>query len=79
VTLPVPTTGRIVWVFNRGTNPVNVYPSSSTAIDALSANTAISLPVDAWLEFKAASTTLWYSSTLHSPTVYGTITFQPGP
>jgi len=79
VTLPTATTGRIVWVFNRGTNPVNVYPASGAAIDALGTNAAITLPVNAWLEFNAASTTLWYSSTLHQPTIYGTITFAAGP
>ena len=79
VTLPAATVGRVVWVFNRGTNPVNLYPASGATIDALAANAAISIPVNAWLELKASSTTQWYSSTLHSPTVYGTITFLAGP
>jgi hypothetical protein len=79
VTLPAATVGRVVWVFNRGTNPVNLYPASGATIDALAANAAISIPVNAWLELNASSTTQWYSSTLHSPTVYGTITFLAGP
>ena len=53
--------------------------ATGISIDALAANAAISIPVNAWLEMKASSTTQWYSSTLHSPTVYGTITFLAGP
>ena len=62
VTLPVPTTGRRIIVVNKGTNPVNVYPTTGTAIDALGANVAISLAVAGWIEFNASSTTQWYST-----------------
>lgn len=61
-TLPGATTGRRILVANRGTNPVNVFPAAGATIDALGANTAISLPVNAVMLFYAASTTQWYSS-----------------
>jgi hypothetical protein len=62
VTLPTAAAGRRVIVINRGANPVNVYPSPSASIDALALNAAISLPVNGWMEFNAASGILWYSS-----------------
>jgi hypothetical protein len=67
VTLPTATTGRKVIIVNKGTNPVNVYPATGAAIDALATNVAISLPVNEVLEFNAASTTRWYS-TINSAT-----------
>jgi hypothetical protein len=67
VTLPTATTGRKVIIVNKGTNPVNVYPATGAAIDALAANAAISLPVGELLEFNASSTTQWYS-TINSAT-----------
>ena len=62
VTLPVPTVGRRIIVVNKGANPINVYPTTGTAIDALGANVAISLAVAGWIEFNASSTTQWYST-----------------
>lgn len=62
VTLPTATAGRIIVVVNKGANPINVYPTSGGAIDALSANTAISVPVAGWMEFNASSATQWYST-----------------
>jgi hypothetical protein len=62
VVLPTATTGRRLIVVNKGANALKVYPASGAAIDALGANTALSLPVDGWLELDAASTTQWYSS-----------------
>lgn len=62
VTLPTATTGRRILVVNRGTNPVNVFPATGATIDALGANTAISLPVNAMLLFFASSATQWYST-----------------
>jgi hypothetical protein len=67
VTLPTATTGRKVIIVNKGANPVNVYPATGAAIDALAANAAISLPVGEILEFNASSTTQWYS-TINSAT-----------
>jgi hypothetical protein len=62
VTLPTATVGRRVVIVNKGANSVNVYPASGAAIDALSANAAIALPVAGVLFFDASSTTQWYSS-----------------
>jgi hypothetical protein len=62
VVLPTATTGRRLIVVNKGANALNIYPASGAAIDALGANTALSLPVSGWLELDASSTTQWYSS-----------------
>lgn len=62
VTLPTALLGRKVYVFNRGTNPINVYPATGAQIDAAGTNTAIQVPVDGGVEFNASSTTQWYSS-----------------
>jgi hypothetical protein len=61
-TLPTGTIGRSVMVVNKGANPVNLYPASGGAIDALGANAAISLPVNGVLFLQASSATQWYSS-----------------
>jgi len=62
VTLPTATAGRRIVVVNKGANAVNIYPASGAAIDALTANAAISLPVAGVMSFNAASSTQWYSS-----------------
>ena len=62
VTLPTATAGRHVKIVNKGANPINVYPATGAAIDALAVNTSIQIPVGGELLFWAASTTLWYSS-----------------
>lgn len=62
VTLPVPTVGRRVYVVNKGTVVVNIYPSASTQIDALGVNAAIRLPKGYMWEFNASSATQWHSS-----------------
>lgn len=66
VTLPSPsstsTTSTWVTVINKGANPVKVYPASGHQIDALGANTAITLPVGGVLTFYSLGTTQWYSS-----------------
>jgi hypothetical protein len=72
VTLPTATTGRRLVIANRGANPVNVYPATGAAIDALGANAAIQIPVNGSMEFNASSTTQWYSSataTFTAPTL----------
>lgn len=70
VTLPTATTGREVWVVNRGANPVNVFPATGGTIDALAANASIQIPVNGVMVFKASSTTQWYSG--YNQTVTGT-------
>ena len=62
VTLPVATTGRRIIIVNKGANPINVYPASGAAIDALAANASIQISVNGWMEFDAASATQWYST-----------------
>jgi hypothetical protein len=72
VTLPVATTGRRIIIVNKGANPINVFPATGAAIDALSTNASTQIPVDGVLEFNAASTTRWYSYsslTLTSPLI----------
>jgi hypothetical protein len=61
-TLPTPLAGRILVVVNKGANAVNVYPASGGTIDAIAANSPISLPVGGWMEFNASSATQWYST-----------------
>ena len=63
-TLPTATTGRRVVVVNRGANPVNLYPATGAAINALATNAAISLPVGAYMEFFAETTTAWESNSV---------------
>lgn len=62
VTLPTALLGNSVYVFNRGTNPINVYPATGAQIDALGTNVSIQIAVGGWLQFNATSTTQWYSS-----------------
>ena len=72
VTLPTALLGRKVYVYNRGTNPINVYPASGAQIDSVGTNTPIQIPVNGGVEFNALSTTQWYSSlpsTLISPSI----------
>ena len=78
VTLPTATQGRRILIVNKGANPVNVYPATGTAIDALAVNTAISIPVNSLLEFNASSTTQWYSSFNSSVAGTGVSSFSAG-
>lgn len=78
VTLPTATAGRRILIVNKGANPVNVYPATGAAIDAIAANSPISLPVNGVLEFNASSTTQWYSSFNSSVTGTGVTSFSAG-
>jgi hypothetical protein len=62
VTLPTGIAGRRVIVVNRGANAVNIYPASGGTIDALSLNAAYSLASNGSVQFNAASSTQWYST-----------------
>jgi hypothetical protein len=62
VTLPTATTGRRIYIVNKGANPINVYPATSAYIDALAINASIQIPVNGIMEFNASSTTQWYST-----------------
>jgi hypothetical protein len=59
VTLPTATVGRLIYITNAAANPVNVYPDTGAALDALAANAAVSLPVGFTLICRAISTTAW--------------------
>lgn len=77
VVLPTAVAGKTVIVVNKGANTLAVYPASGAAIDALSSNIAISLPIGGWMEFNAASATLWYSTSnaaVATTALTGTIT-----
>ena len=76
VTLPTATQGRRIVIVNKGANPVNVYPATGGAIDALAANAAISLAVSGVMEFNASSTTQWYSSYNLTNASAGVTSFQ---
>lgn len=62
VTLPTATVGRRIIIVNKGTNPINVYPATGGAIDALATNASIQIPLNGSMEFNASSTTQWYST-----------------
>ena len=82
VTLPTALLGRKLLVFNRGTNPINVYPATGAQIDALGTNVSVQIPVKGWLEFNATSTTQWYSSfgtfINNGSNIYSSISKAPG-
>jgi len=58
VILPAATTGRMITVVNRSTNPIYIYPQSGSTIDD-SANAEL-LSINRAHTFMAASTTSWY-------------------
>lgn len=78
VTLPTATVGRRIIIVNKGANPVNVYPATGGAIDAIATNSSIQIPVNGLLEFNASSTTQWYSSFNSSVSGTGVSTFSAG-
>ena len=61
VRLPTPDAGEFILVANQGANNLSVYPDTGHTINALSANTALSIVADARRLFFAASGTAWYS------------------
>jgi hypothetical protein len=72
VVLPTATVGRRIIIVNKGANPINVFPATGAAIDALATNASTQIPVDGVLEFNAATTLRWYSYsalTLTSPLI----------
>jgi hypothetical protein len=77
VVLPTTVAGKETLVVNRGANALLVYPATGAAIDGLSANIAISIPVNSWIKFDASSATQWYSSAngvTNTSALVGTIT-----
>jgi hypothetical protein len=76
VVVPGATSGKYAVVVNRGANALNVYPSTGHAFDGLAANTAISLPVNGFIEMFGSSTTQWhttYQAIVQSAYVVGNI------
>lgn len=61
VTLPAVFTGARIFIINKGTNPVNVYPASGAQINGKTANTSISLSVNDSVEFIGANSSAWYT------------------
>lgn len=81
VILPTAAAGKKVVIVNKGANTLNIFPASGAAIDALGANTAITLPVNGVMDFSASSTTQWYSSSnqyISGTFVTGNITGSAG-
>lgn len=61
VTLPSPTSGRNLFIINKGANPVDVYPASGGTINGLATNAPLLLPVNGIVELVSSSTTQWYA------------------
>ncbi|NBX02696.1 MAG: DUF2793 domain-containing protein [Alphaproteobacteria bacterium] len=61
VRLSAPEAGELLLIANQGANAVNVYPASSHSINALAANTAISVAADSRKLFFATTSTNWYA------------------
>lgn len=62
IALPTATGGRTLYVENKGTNALTIYPASGAQIDGATANTPIVLAVNGRVDFFASSSTQWYSS-----------------
>jgi hypothetical protein len=62
VRLPTTAANKELIVINAGLNALLVYPPTSSVIDVLATNAAVSLPVGCWARFDGSSTTQWYSS-----------------
>lgn len=54
-----PAAGSWQLVYNGGANPLLVYPQTSSAINQLSANSGVTLPINTGIVFFAASATAW--------------------
>jgi hypothetical protein len=77
VTLPTATSGRgrRVTVINKGTNAINVYPTTGGTIDGGAANAAYNIPVNSQVTFFGTGAGIWYSlgaNTILSSAVLGT-------
>lgn len=63
VKLPVAVAGRRIWIKNTVENAaLLVYPNTDAAINAIAANSAITLPAGAQAMFLARTATQWYAS-----------------
>lgn len=64
VKLPTAVTGMKITVFSDGANNLAVYPATGGKIDALAANTAVTLTSTKRCDFIALSSTAWKSAQL---------------
>jgi len=63
VTLPAAKPGKVLWVFNDGANASDCFPASGDNIDEAGANTALSIAVDAEVQFICTSAGHWSTIT----------------
>jgi hypothetical protein len=63
VTLPSAKPGKVLWVTNDGANAADVFPASGDNIDEAGANTALSVAVDAEVQFICTSSGHWSTIT----------------
>jgi hypothetical protein len=63
VTLPAAKPGKVLWVFNDGANASDVFPASGDNIDEAGANTALSVAVNAEVQFVCTSAGHWSTIT----------------
>jgi hypothetical protein len=61
VLLPAAVGGERIMVRNSGANSLNVYPQASAQINSLGNGGAFALPIGAFLEYIAVSSTQWYT------------------
>jgi len=59
VTLPAAKPGKVIWVFNDGANASDVFPASGDNIDEAGANAALSVAVNAEVQFVCTSAGHW--------------------
>lgn len=62
VSLPDPKAGQIVYITNKGANPVLVYPTTGGQINSLGVDTPYSQTIGTTVTFIASSPTQWYIS-----------------
>jgi hypothetical protein len=63
VTLPAAKPGKVIWVFNDGANASDVFPASGDNIDEAGANAALSVAVNAEVQFVCTSAGHWSTIT----------------
>jgi len=63
VTLPAAKPGKVLWVFNDGANASDVFPASGDNIDEAGANAALSVAVNAEVQFVCTSAGHWSTIT----------------
>lgn len=67
VTLPTSAVGLVLVVSNAGANPMDVFPASGDAINALAINTAVRVNTQTTMTFYCTVVGTWHSSALLPP------------